>query len=183
MHPEDVAQFVAESAERLRDVLGANPDLAVGPIELRDRTRLFVPYTAQIRESATAERMRLAPAAGIEMALTRSVPIIGSARPVARILYLGCTNWDGDPPFVDLLDEQEQKLPREQWPKDPDQQGIVHGHPRFGPGPFFCRPGTLQFHTHPQHEDEPWDRFRPTMPLDQIVVELLRDLTSRWILR
>jgi hypothetical protein len=183
MHPADVAQFVAESVGRLRDVLAANPEIVVRDVELRDASDLFIPYTAEIRDSAPTERLRIAQAPGLETALLRNVPIIGSARPVNRILYLSCSNFDGDPPFVDLLDEDEQKLRPDHWPKDPDGQGIVHGHPLFGPGPFFCRPGTRQFHTHPQHEDEPWDRFREVTPLDQIVVELLRDLTSRWILR
>ena len=59
-------------------------------------------------------------------------------------------------------------------------QGIVHGHRDYG-RPFFCRPGTHEFHSHTQHADEPWDLHRPTRTLDQIAIDLLVDLQRRFI--
>ena len=45
---------------------------------------------------------------------------------------------------------------------------------------FFCRYGTREFHTHPQHADQPWDAFRPLHRLEQIVIELMRDMRGRF---
>ena len=182
MHPDDVADFVAESVEQLRISVAKDPQLDVRAVELRDGTQLFVRFASETREAAEYASM-FASIGGQQTAFARGVPILGTARREERVLHFDCTDWDGQPPRVQLLDEHERPVPDAEWPKDPDRRGIVFGHPQFGPGPFFCRPGTREFHTHPQHQDEPWDRFRAVMPLSQIVAELLRDLTWRWTLR
>jgi len=112
-----------------------------------------------------------------------SVPDLG-ARPVTRevILKMGCDDFDGQPPTAELLRDDASPLPPDEWPRDLADQGIVRGHQIYGDRPFFCRPGLREFHTHPQHEDEPWDRYREALPLSQIALGLLVDLRKRWML-
>lgn len=111
------------------------------------------------------------------------VPIIGTLSTEEFILRLDCSDWDSQAPTAELLDGDGNPLPSERWPHDKGGRGIVQGHPDFGDRKFFCREGTREFHTHPQHEDHPWDRDREGITLHGIVLGLLHDLKHRWALR
>jgi hypothetical protein len=171
VHPADVAPFVAASVQELVAQVATRPALGVRNIELRD-TRLFI-------------RFEIATSAGAPNAFTGTgaVPIIGTRRAEELILAMDCEDWDSQPPTAELLDLDEQPLPADRWPHDPSHQGIVEGHWRFGSRKFFCRVGLREFHTHPQHEDEPWDAVREGTSLAGIVTSLLYDLTHRWRFR
>lgn len=101
-------------------------------------------------------------------------------RTVGRVLALNLTQYDAQPPTAELLDAARRPLPPEAWPREFGPQGIVPEHPLFR-RPFFCRRGLREYHTHFQHEDDPWDRHREGLPLHAVVVELLHDLGVRWI--
>lgn len=171
MHPDDAARFVAASVEELRAGLEELPELPIRAVELRDRTRLLIRFESQTSESLPG----LSPVG--------TVPLIGSLRREQFILALGCADFDSQPPTAELLDGEERPLPAERWPHDPQGLGIVQGHHLFGNRKFFCRPGTREFHTHRQHEDHPWDRYREGFTLKGIAIGLLRDLTERWTFR
>ena len=174
MHPGDVAPLVREAADELRARTDARPELGVAGVELSEDLVLCVRF-----ETATSEAVE-----GVQLAGgTLSVPIIGTRRREEFILELNCADWDSQPPTAELLDATGVPLPNERWPEDRSGRGIVLGHPLYGARKFFCRPGTREFHTHPQHEDNPWDRHRESMTLDGIVLGLLRDLTHRWTIR
>jgi hypothetical protein len=96
------------------------------------------------------------------------------------ILRTRCDDWDGRPPEIDLLDANRAELT--EWPKDTTGRGIVHNHPDYT-RPFFCRPGTREYHTHPVHKDDPWDKHREGATLAGIIVGLLDDLANRWTMR
>jgi hypothetical protein len=174
VHPADVALLVAASVEELRERLEAQPGLAVRAVELTDDVDLSIRF-----EIATSEG-----APGLAgMAAGPAVPIIGTRRTEEFILHLDCGDWDSQPPTAELRDDQDTLLSNDRWPHDRRERGIVQGHPLYGDRKFFCRPGIREFHTHPQHEDQPWDAIREGMTLHGIVLGLLYDLTHRWTFR
>lgn len=167
MHPEDVADLVATDAAEVERRLAAGPDLGVTSFSRPNPFEILIGFDIVLRHGQQT-------GAGI-------VPILGSQHLENRFLRLNCSEWDGQPPLVDLLQADATPLPPELWPLDPQQLGIVAGHPIYGNRKFFCRPGTREFHTHPQHSDHPWDFYRPTRKLDQLVLDLMRDIRDRFI--
>lgn len=167
MHPDDVADLVATDAAEVQARLAAEPGLGTTSFTLEDRFELFIGFEVVLRHGAATPM-------GV-------VPLLGTAHHEQRFLHLDCSDWDGQPPLVDLLQADRTPLPPEHWPSDPQQQGIVAGHPLYGDRKFFCRPGTREFHTHPQHSDNPWDLYRPTRKLDQLAIDLMRDIRDRFI--
>lgn len=182
MHPHDVAAEVGRAVADLERQLEAQPDLHVTAVDLDDD--LFVKITFEQLPIYKTELSPVAPQLflpngqlGQRLA---AVPMLGTATP-ARPLVLGLEldGWDSQPPTANLFLPDGTPLPRADWPKSFDGQGIVDGHRLFD-RPFFCRPGTREFHTHHQHGDEPWDRYRETLALHQIVIQILEDLDTRF---
>jgi hypothetical protein len=185
MHPADVAPFVAAAVDELRERVATLPGLGVHDVKLREHTTLYVHFETRTSEAAAQVLpFGLAPVAGA-VAVTggMAVPIIGTSRTERFILKLDCTDWDSQPPTIELCDADGNPLAPDRWPHDKTNQGIVQGHPDYGDRKFFCREGTREFHTHPQHEDQPWDRCREGLTLHGIVISLLYDLTHRWTFR
>ena len=97
-------------------------------------------------------------------------------------LHLGCDGFDGRPPLAELLRPDDRTpLPDAEWPRDPLNQGIVPAHPKYK-RKFFCRPGFREFHEHDQHSDRSWDSIREQTTIGWLVVTLLGDLQTRWML-
>jgi hypothetical protein len=113
--------------------------------------------------------------------LTRAqrIPILGRSRTRRLILRLGLDSFDLLAPTATLLAEAGDPLPAAQWPTSFAGGGIVTDHPVYH-RPFFCRRGLREYHTHPQHEDDPWAAWRDALPLHAIALELLGDLRVRW---
>jgi hypothetical protein len=85
------------------------------------------------------------------------------SRPPLR-LRLQCDNFNEQPPSVTLLDAAGGVLPCTNPPRReilPNPSNIFHAgpHPKFG-RPFICMAGTLEYHTHPSHLTDHWDRYR-----------------------
>jgi hypothetical protein len=184
MHPADVAAYIDDSVVELRERAASRTDLGVLEIGLQD-TELSVTFQTSTSES-TAQKFgvgRPTPGdlAGIVGGI--EVPIIGTSRRERFMLKMDLTDWDSQPPTAILCDEHGNLLPNARWPHAHGSRGIVEGHPKYGQRKFFCRPGTREFHSHPQHEDTPWDRIREGMPLYSIVIDLLFNLTHRWTFR
>lgn len=186
MHPDDVAEHVAGEVADLRVRLAAAPELRAGDVELRNQLELMVPFTKHERPRLAAQipglsgGQLLAPGGGA-IAFNYEVPDLSVRTDRQLILRCDCTDFDGQPPTAELLLADESPLPAAQWPSEMGRQAIVHNHPDYG-RPFFCRRGLREYHSHPQHEDDPWDRYREAARLGDIVVELLHELQTRWIL-
>lgn len=172
MHPDDVTDLVEEQVDLLREQLHHAADSPVEDVSLTGTT-LDVRFTKVSRGMLVAR-----PGEG------SLVPqrVVDLSRKVTRslILHMECDNFDAQPPTAELLDVDGNPLPATQWPQDLAGGGIVGAHPQY-PRPFFCRRGLREYHTHPQHEDDPWDGHREGLALHALVLELLHDLGERWI--
>ena len=70
-----------------------------------------------------------------------------------------CNDWDELPPSLSLHDpENGQELPWSAWPQG--VWSVLNSHPSTGK-PFLCLPGIREYHTHPVHLGDVWDRYRP----------------------
>jgi len=182
VHPGDVARHIDESVDALRNAVDRLPASSIIGIE-HHGVDLHVHYEADVSASTVgtaAPDLLIGHQLGGTM---YNVPIIGSRRREQFILALDLTDFDSQPPTAELLSDDRTPLPRARWPRDPEGQGIVPNHRLWPHRPFFCRPGTREFHTHPQHEDEPWDAYREGMSLTGVVLPLVHDLTTRWTMQ
>ncbi len=89
-----------------------------------------------------------------------------------RILVLDAESYDGDPVGVFIADNSGQLLPGSQWPP-----GLCQGEHPVLHRPFVCVRGTIDYHTHPSHVSDTWDRYRGRIRLADLVVHLLRRVT------
>lgn len=85
------------------------------------------------------------------------------------LFVLDCTSFDAQPPAVAMADlETREPLPLDGW-----TPGVPHSiHPTLQ-RPFVCIQGVLEYHSHPSHGDDSWDRYRRTFRIPQIVRRLL----------
>ena len=107
------------------------------------------------------------------------VPLLGQRRESTIVAALDCVQYNTDPPSLAFFANCEAivELPYEQWPKG---IGIVQRHPKTGK-PFLCRPGIREFHTHVQHGDEPWDKYRGRVRPRDLLLQLARDLRLKQV--
>jgi hypothetical protein len=184
MHPLDVAELLQEEVERLREQIAEQPALrAEQPALTLDPSPVLTIAFMKVERARLQEVVptgMFGPGGG-QLAVPMHGIDLSSKSERRLILALGCENYDGEPPTAELLDADGVPLPAGQWPKDLIRQGIIDGHRDFD-RPFFCRPGLREFHTHPQHEDDPWDAHREALRLHAIVLGLLHDLQARWML-
>ena len=108
-----------------------------------------------------------------------AVPLLGQRRESTVVATLACDHYDTDPPSVAFVADWQAtaELPFAAWPKGP---AVVERHHDTGK-PFLCWPGVREFHTHVQHSDEPWDRFRGRVRPRDLVLRLADELRSRMI--
>ena len=181
MHPVDVKEYLRESVDELKARLETLPDLHVVQVDLEDFDLYVATEVRRWGSIQVTETSRLL-IGGAPLQRHLNIPDLGRmSSEQGFLLHLDCTNFDGDPPAAQLLSPDRSPLPAAKWPHDPTGRGIVHGDPYWG-RPFFCRPGLREYHRHPQHEDDAWDRHREGASLAGIAIGLLSDLTSRWIL-
>lgn len=85
------------------------------------------------------------------------------------LFVVDCAGFDAQPPAVLMADpENRELLPLERW-----TPGVPHSvHPTLG-RPFICIQGVFEYHTHPSHLDDSWDRYRRTFRIPQLVRRLL----------
>lgn len=89
------------------------------------------------------------------------------------------TNYDIVPPSVRFLDPltfkpaicgSYQQVPPSEirsliqgtYVKDGNVSNIILNHAEDGM-PFLCLPGVREYHSHPQHTDEPWQKYRKNL--------------------
>lgn len=181
MHPDDVFDVVAAQVGRLRTEIDRYPGLGVTNVELRGM-QLRVRLIKSVRPPAQVDVPAAVALPGGVQAMTRfSAVDLGRVEQRELLLFMDCSDFDGQPPTAELRDGADGPLPDSEWPRDPGGQGVVFGFADYG-RPFFCRRGLREYHDHPQHEDEPWDRYREGLPLFRIVLELLDDLAHRFVM-
>ena len=180
MHPDDVLDVVTAQVERLRAEIERYPELGVTDVELRG-LELRVGFIKTVRPPARVNLPAGVVLPGGGQAIHTLVAIdLGRVERRELLLVMDCSEFDGQPPTAELRAATDVLLPDAQWPRDPGE-GVVFGFADYG-RPFFCRRGLREYHDHPQHEDDPWDRHREGLPLHRIVLELLDDLTHRFVM-
>jgi hypothetical protein len=178
VHPDDVADHVASSVEELVRQVARRPDLNVTRIDL-EGPDLRVHFDKKVWATFVQARRNVDAYTG--EVTVHGQPYVDLRPPgtVQQVLLCRLDGYDAQPPTAELLDADGRPLPSDRWPREIGQQGIVRDHPDFG-RPFFCRRGLREYHSHFQHEDDPWDRHREGLALHTIVIELLDDLRLRW---
>jgi hypothetical protein len=85
------------------------------------------------------------------------------------LFRFGCERFDAEPPSVSMLDPiTHEELPIERW-----TPGVAHSiHPGTSK-PFICLQGIAEYHTHPSHLDDRWDRYRYRFRVPQTASRLL----------
>lgn len=182
MHPADVAEHVASSYVELVRRLEDRPELTSGPPQLEHDVKLFIPFDLTARRVVDAGLPSdLVLPGGRPVGVVHRAVLLGEP-PTTRqlLLALDLTDYDSQPSTAELLLPDRSPLPADEWPKSVDVLGVVNGHRDYD-RPWFCRPGLREYHTHPQHEDDPWDRHREGLPLHDVVLGLLTDLSRRFI--
>lgn len=90
-----------------------------------------------------------------------------------RVLVLDAERYDGEPVGVSVADCAGITLPGTAWPP-----GLYGGeHPVLG-RPFVCVRGTLDYHAHPSHTSDPWERYRGRLRLPELIAHLLRRIAA-----
>ncbi len=86
------------------------------------------------------------------------------------VFRLACGQFDAESPSVSMVDPTAHtELSMEQW-----TPGVPHSvHPLTGK-PFVCLQGTAEYHTHPSHLADSWDRYRRVFRLKETVHRLLQ---------
>lgn len=79
------------------------------------------------------------------------------------------TRYDAEPYAVSIVNSDGDALAGEAWPP-----GLNHGeHPLLG-RPFICIRGTFEYHSHPSHLEDQWDRYRGRIALADLLEHILR---------
>jgi hypothetical protein len=180
VHPADVAVFVADRVEDLRSAVATYPELGVTRISLEDSVQLYINFIKEDRQVVQqAVLSGVVGARGDQLSRIFEVPLIGAPRATRElILHMDCTDFDSLPPSANLLLPDRTQLPDDQWPAL-GPGGIIRGHRDYN-RPVFCRRGLREYHSHFQHEDDPWDRHREGLQLTAIALGLLDALKHRW---
>lgn len=178
MHPADVAALVSEEVDAISTVLRSDPSFGVEEVALNG-VLLDVTFSKPVhRIVETAEPSGLFHPSGARyIKRGTAVELAGTARRL--VLRFDVEDFDGQPPTAELLDAHGEPLDPDAWPRDLPGRGIIRRHPVYL-RPFFCRRGLREYHSHPGHEANPWDRHREELSLTDIVVELMTDLATRW---
>ena len=72
-------------------------------------------------------------------------------------LQFNCQEWNELPPAIALMNRDGQYLST--IPRDPAGVFNPSAHPTTG-RPFICMRGSLEYHTHSSHLNDPWDQLR-----------------------
>lgn len=91
-------------------------------------------------------------------------------------LKLDLSLYDIEPPALSVLDADGNEVwDRRQLPPGLTNQDDHPIHKR----PFFCVPGTLEYHDHPLHGNVSWDAMRNTRPLAALVAQIKHTMMAK----
>jgi hypothetical protein len=95
--------------------------------------------------------------------------VLCQPRGLDQVLRLDGRGYDAEPFRFSVVDGDGVPLRGVAWPP-----GLHHSqHPVLGV-PFACVQGTYEYHTHPGHAADSWDRYRHQLRLAQLLDHLLR---------
>lgn len=181
MHPLDIADLVAESFEHLdARIEGIDEGIVSSELERDFHIYLTLTHTAHKVATETLPTGILVP--GGAMSRKHSVPVLGTRLERTVVLHADAERYNMEPAKVELLNELREPMPLELWPAGLERGGIVREHPTLD-RPFFCRPGTYGYHTHPAHQDNPWAKHREGLSLNELLVGIAVDLRNEYIRR
>ncbi len=125
---------------------------------------------AELRVSRRDERLRRARARLSRRGTDVYVAFDRGRDGLPGVFRLRCGHYDAQPPSVAMVDPDTlDELPLWRW-----TAGVPHSiHPRTG-RPFVCLQGIAEYHTHPSHITDSWDRYRTRVRLRETIVALLR---------
>lgn len=84
-------------------------------------------------------------------------------------IQMACNNWNEAPPSVTLHTLDGSLITAA--PTNPT--GIFHPSPHPTTQRFFvCMRGTLEYHTHPSHINDPWEAIRSNFTLGDILTQI-----------
>ncbi len=182
MHPNLVREFVKSNIVELQARLDLRPELGVAEIALDlDMLEVFISFDHIEHQALVVDAVTpLYLPGGRRRRRVERVPRLDVPSRARRlVLHMELDSYDLVPPTANLLDESRNPLPVNEWPKSFAGGGIVTSHPVYH-RPFFCRRGLREYHTHFQHEDDPWANWRDGLSLQTTIIGLLVDLHSRW---
>jgi hypothetical protein len=84
------------------------------------------------------------------------VVFTGAGRVPLRVQF-SCPDWNELPPAIRLMDCNGSYLTN--IPRDPTGVFNPSAHPTTGK-PFICMRGSLEYHIHPSHVNDPWEQLR-----------------------
>lgn len=121
---------------------------------------------AEVLEGYGATRVNLSSPEDFTVVTTRSDSREYRVRFDARL-------FDLEPPKVYFCDDAGNSVQFADCPQGVN--GLHNSHPNPDiQRPFFCTPGTYEYHLHGSHINDPWDQHRNSMPLAEIVRRVLR---------
>lgn len=120
-------------------------------------------------EEAAVARERLGPrCASIEVQGTNvlcGIEVTGHI----YTLRLDGADYDSSPLGLSVVDDDGAAVPADGWPP-----GLNHGTHPILQRPFCCAQGTIEYHVHPSHTSDSWDKYRDQIRLADLLDHLLR---------
>ena len=94
---------------------------------------------------------------------SREFPVLdvgfrATGRPELR-LRLHATNWNDDPPSIEILGPDGTLLPPDRIPRGPTSVFNWNAHPLTG-RTFVCMAGSREYHTHNGHSADLWNNYK-----------------------
>lgn len=87
----------------------------------------------------------------------------------AGLFRLGCARFDAEAPTLAMLDPVSRvELENDRW-----SPGVSSGVHPATQRPFVCQQGLAEYHSHPSHLTDAWDKYRYRFRLPQTIRRLL----------
>lgn len=87
---------------------------------------------------------------------------------IGTAIELDGSAYDAEPFSVRVVGQDGQPLSADRWPP-----GLFHSQHPVLHRPFACLQGVLEYHLHPSHLGDSWDRYRQTIRLVDLVGHII----------
>lgn len=105
----------------------------------------------------------------VAMLTVDGTAVLCQPRGLDQILRLDGRGYDAEPFRFSVVDGAGEPLPGAAWPP-----GLHHSQHPVLDVPFACVQGTYEYHLHPGHVADRWDRYRHRLRLAQLLDHLLQ---------
>jgi hypothetical protein len=120
-----------------------------------------------LEDEVVAARERLGDR--VAMLTVDGTAVLCQPRGLDQVLRLDGRGYDAEPFRFSVVDGAGVPLPGAAWPP-----GLHHSQHPVLDVPFACVQGLYEYHLHPGHVTDPWDRHRHRLRLVQLLDHLLR---------